>query len=349
MKLLVTTYMESPYFEEFRGMFDTIVYKGMMKIGRVLTEEEMCEAIKGCDAVVAEFDPITAKVLEAADNLKVIASPRGGAHANVDVKKATELGIPILFVPGRNQDTVADFTIGLMIAVSRHLAQGNHLIKNGVITDEKPYNENGFCVTDVNWVGSTPEKFAYLQFKGPTLSGKKLGLVGYGAIGRETAKRALAFDMEVVAFDPFVKQETVTQNVKLVDLAELMSTSDFVSVHLPVNDGTRGIVSVQMLSLMKPTAYMINTARAAVMDYDKLITMLKNKEIAGAGLDVYPIEPLPADHPLLSLDNVVLTPHIAGCSYDPYDRSYQVLAEDLKLFFAGKKPVHLYNPDVWKD
>lgn len=104
-----------------------------------------------------------------------------------------------------------------------------------------------------------------------------------------------------------------------------------------------------MLSLMKPTAYMINTARAAVMDYDKLITMLKNKEIAGAGLDVYPIEPLPADHPLLSLDNVVLTPHIAGCSYDPYDRSYQVLAEDLKLFFAGKKPVHLYNPDVWKD
>ena len=347
MKLLVTTYMDSPYFDEFRKMFDTIVYEGMMKIGRVLNEEEMCAAIADCDVVVAEFDPITRKVLDAAKNLKVIASPRGGAKANVDMAAANEKKIPILFVPGRNQDTVADFTMGLLLAVCRGIAKGHHMIKNRVITDEKQYNENGFKTGDVNWVGSTPEKFAYLQYKGPTLSGKRLGIIGYGAIGREVVKRALAFDMEVVAYDPFVKQENVTQNVKLIDLPELMKTSDFISVHIPVTDGTRGLINADMLSLMKPTAYMINTARAAVMDYDKLTDMLQKNEIAGAGFDVFPIEPLPDDHPLLSLNNVVMTPHIGGCSFDPYDRSYKTLAEDLKLIFAGKRPVHFYNPEIW--
>jgi len=213
-----------------------------------------------------------------------------------------------------------------------------------VITDDKPYFENGFCKTDVNWVGSTPEKFAYLQYKGPTLNGKRLGLVGFGAIGRETAKRALALTLEVVAYDPFVKQDQVTMPVTLVDLPELMQTSDFISVHLPVTPGTRGLISKDMLALMKPTSYLINTARAAVLDYDKLIDMLQKNEIMGAGLDVYPMEPLTDESPLLDLDNVVLTPHIAGCSLDPYERSYAQLTADLKRFFAGVRPERVYNP-----
>ncbi len=347
MKLLVTTYVTPAYQATLERMFDTVRYEGMMKIGRVLTEDEFIEAISGMDAVVVEFDPLTRRVLEATDNLKVIASVRGGAHANVDVAAATERGLPILFCPGRNGDTVADFTLGLMIAVSRGLALGHHLIKNRVITDEKTHDQNGFSQVDVNWVGQTPEKFAYLQFKGPTLAGKRLGLIGFGAIGREVAKRALAFDMDVIAYDPFVSQDNVTQAVTMSSLDGVLSTSDFVSVHIPVNAGTRGLITAEKLRLMRPDAYLINTARAAVLDYDALVEMLREKKLAGAALDVYPIEPLPDNHPLLDLDNVVLTPHIGGCSLDPYERSYRMLTEDLRRFFAGERPERVYNPDVY--
>lgn len=348
MKLVVTTFMQDEYISEFKKIYDEVKFVGMTEMGRILTEDELIDVLVDADAIVVEFDPLTKRVLESAKKLKVIASVRGGAHANVDVAAATSLGIPILYVPGRNQDTVADFTIGMMVAISRGLAQGNHLIKSNVITDEKDYVQNGFCATDVNWVGSTPEKFAYLQYKGPTFSGKTLGLVGYGAIGREVAKRAVAFDMKVLAFDAFVKQENAGPGVTMVSLDEVMSQSDFVSLHLPVNDATRGIVSADKLAMMKKNAYLINNARAAIMDYDKLIDMLQKKEIAGAALDVYPVEPLPPTHPLLSLDNVCLTPHIAGCSYDPYDRSYTYLISDLKKFYAGEEPERVYNPDAMK-
>lgn len=348
MKLVVTTYMGEPYIEKFRGLFDEIEFVGMTKIGRVLNEDELISSLEDADAVVVEFDPLTRRVLESCKKLKVIASVRGGAHANVDVQATIDLGIPMLFVPGRNKDTVADFTMGMLIAVARGLAKGHHLIKNRVITDAKNHVENGFCPVDINWVGSTPEKFAYLQYKGPTLSGKTLGIIGYGHIGKMMAQRALAFDMKVIAFDPFVAQQDVLQDVMMVDLDTLMSTADFITIHMPVNEGTRNLISAEKLSLMKPTAYMINAARAALMDYDKLIDMLQKREIAGAALDVYPVEPLPDDHPLLDLDNVVLTPHIAGCSLDPYERSYNYLLEDLANFFHGSPINHLYNPDSLK-
>ena len=119
MKLLVTSYMQEEYVEEFKKMFDEIKFVGMMQIDRILTEDELIQEIADADAIVVEFDPLTRKVLKSAKKLKVIASVRGGAHANVDVAAATELGIPILYVPGRNQDTVADFTIGMMVAISR--------------------------------------------------------------------------------------------------------------------------------------------------------------------------------------------------------------------------------------
>lgn len=346
MKLLITTYLDQEFLPILEEMFNTIEYAGMMQTGRVLTEKELVQAASDVDCILIEFDPLSRYVLKRCKNLKLIASVRGGARANIDVQAATEMGIPIIHVPGRNKDTVADFTMGLIIAVSRGIAKGHYLIKNHVITDNKRFDENGFCETDINWVGSTKEKFAYLQFKGPTLNGKRLGLIGYGAIGRETAKRALAFDMEVVAHDPYVKPANVKQDVNMVDLSELMKTSDFISIHVPITKGTIGMVNSDLLSLMKPDAYIINTARAVVMDYDKLIDMLQKRQIAGAALDVYPVEPLPEDHPLLELDNVVLTPHIGGCSFDPYERSYRMLTEDIRRFIDGEQPKHLYNADA---
>ena len=153
--------------------------------------------------------------------------------------------------------------------------------------------------------------------------------------------------MEIIAYDPFVKPETVPPYVKMADLETVLSKSDFVSVHIPVTKDTRGILSAEKLQLMKKDAYFINTARAAVLDYDKLISMLQKNEIAGAALDVYPYEPLRPDHPLLTLGNVVLTPHIGGCSLDPDERAYRMLVEDVQRLFRKEKPIRLYNPAVF--
>jgi len=345
MDLLVTTYIPEEFKSSLEELFDSVEQIGMVNKGRVLTEEELSAAIKDKDVLLVEFDPVTERVLEKANDLKLIASVRGGAKANIDVEAANRIGIPIVNCPGRNCDTVADFTIGLMISLSRGIAKAHKQIKDELITDEKNYYENGFCKGDVNWVGDTSEKFAYLQYKGPTLANKKLGLLGYGAIAREVAKRAIASNMNVVAYDPYVDQNSIEQDVKLVSMEEVLSTSDFISIHLRVTPETRNMLGRKELEMLKSDAYFINTARAAVVDYDVLIELLKENKIKGAAFDVYPMEPLSPGHPLIDLDNVVLTPHIGGASLDPYQRSYKMLIEDIKRFMNKKDFKRLYNPE----
>jgi D-3-phosphoglycerate dehydrogenase len=345
MDLLVTTYIPDEYKESLENLFDSVEQVGMVDKGRVLTEEELISAIKGKDVLLVEFDPVTEKVLEEAEDLKLIASVRGGAKANIDVEAANKRSIPIVNCPGRNCDTVADFTMGLMLSLSRGIAKAHKQIKDELITDEKHYYENGFCKGDVNWVGDTSEKFAYLQYKGPTLANKRLGLLGYGAIAREVAKRALAANMNVVAYDPYVDQNTIEQDVELVSMEEVMSSSDFISIHLRVTPETRNMLGRKELEMMKENTYFINTARAAVVDYDVLIELLQENKIKGAAFDVYPEEPLPPGHPLINLDNVVLTPHIGGASLDPYQRSYKMLLEDIERFLDNKEFKRLYNPE----
>ena len=345
MNLLVTTYIPDEFEDVLDDLFTSVEQKGMVEKGRTLTEEELIAALKGKDVLLVEFDPVTERVLEEAEDLKLIASVRGGAHANIDVEAASKRGIPIINCPGRNCDTVADFTMGLMISLARGIAKSHKQIKDEIITDEKDYDENGFCKGDVNWVGDTPEKFAYLQYKGPTLSGKTLSLIGYGAIAREVAKRALASDMEVIAYDPYVNEEKIEHNVSLVSLEKALSTGDFISIHLPVTSETKGMLDEKKLKLMKSDAFFINTARAAVLDYEFLIELLEDKKINGAAFDVYPVEPLPPGHPLIKLNNVVLTPHIGGASLDPYQRSYRMLIEDIKNFLNGESFERLFNPE----
>lgn len=349
MRLLVTTFIVEEALKELKEIFAEVEEVGMRSTGRVLSEEEISKALKGFDALLVEFDPVTQKVLEENPDLKLIASVRGGPHANIDIKAATERGIPVLYCPGRNGDTVADFAMGLLISLSRGIVKGHVSITEGLITDELSHDKNGFCVNDVNWVGQTPEKFAYLHYKGPTLSGKTLGLLGFGAIAREMATRATAFGMKVLAYDPYVQESDAARfNARLRDLEEVIQSADFLSIHLPVTPETRGLVGRKELQLLKPTAYLINTARAAVMDYDVLIELLSAGKIAGAALDVYPVEPLPPGHPLLSLENVILTPHIAGASLDPYQRSYKMLIEDIQRFTKGEKCQRVYNKEVYK-
>ena len=279
---------------------------------------------KGFDAVCAFVSSdVGAETMTALHEAGVrLVLMRCAGFNNVDLDKAAMYGIRVMRVPGYSPEAVAEHAMALALTANRRIHKAYVKVR-----------ENDFSLSGL--MG-----FNFYQ--------KTAGIVGTGKIGAAMARICRGFGMKVIAFDPFVKQEDVKQDVTMVDLDTLMSTSDFVSIHLPVNDGTRGIISAEKLALMKKSAYLINNARAAVLDYDKLIDMLQKKEIQGAALDVYPIEPLPHDHPLLDLDNVVLTPHIAGCSLDPYDRSYTMLLEDLDRFFKNEEPKRIYNPDSLK-
>jgi D-3-phosphoglycerate dehydrogenase len=181
----------------------------------------------------------------------------------------------------------------------------------------------------------------------PELYHKKFGQIGYGTIGREVAKRAIAFDMELLIFDPYLDPEKIKgMNARLVDLPTLMSESDFISINCNVNPSTINMVNREMLNLMKRTASIVNTARAPIMDYDALYDILKEKKIAGAALDVYPTEPLPKGHKLLSLENVVLTPHLAGQAKEIETHQTEIILDSLNALLHGEVPRTICNRQV---
>lgn len=178
--------------------------------------------------------------------------------------------------------------------------------------------------------------------------GKTFGQIGYGMIGHEVAKRAAALGMDVIVYDPYVNQEKLDEigAKKVEKLEDLMKEGDFISVNCNVVPETVGLVSREMIGLMKPTAYFVNTARARVLDYDALYDALKEHRIAGAGLDVYPVEPVPAGYKMLSLTNVVLTPHLAGSARDIVRHQTEITLADVQKILAGEKPRFICNPSV---
>jgi phosphoglycerate dehydrogenase-like enzyme len=245
---------------------------------------------------------------------------------NVDVATATQRGIPVLYTPGRNTVAVADFTIALLLAIVREIPQADaHLRAN-------TWHING--------------DLPYFYFRGPELEGKTLGLVGCGAIGRLVAQRARGFGMDVVIFDPYLSPDRIGDVGRLVVLDTLLLRADVVSIHCPLNAETSGLINQAAIAKMKPTAYLINTARAAVVDEDGLYCALSEQRLAGAALDVFWQEPLAPDSRWRNLRNVVLTPHIAGASRDVVCRHSQMIVADLKRLAGGECPAHIANPDI---
>jgi len=286
--------------------------------------EDLAREVKDVEILVVHGAPVTKEVIEAAERLKVIGCTRGGP-VNVDVKAATERGIPVIYTPGRNAEAVADFTIGLMIAEARNIARAHASLKSG------------------RW------ELAYNRYEnlGPELHGKTLGIIGFGRIGRKVAVRARAFGMKILVYDPYVSKEKVEEvGGEKVTLEELLRNSDFVSLHCRLTEETRGIIGARELSMMKRTAYLINTARGGLIDKKALIEALKRRKIAGAALDVYETEPIEPDDELLSLENVTLTSHIAGYSREVVHRSASMVASDIRRYLNGEKPKHIFNPIV---
>ena len=256
-----------------------------------ISAPELRSIIDGYHAlIVRSRTKVSAEILEAAGSLKVVGRAGVGVD-NIDVESATRRGIVVLNAPGGNVISAAEHAIALMLAVVRHIARADASLRRG------------------EWERG--------RFRGIELHGKTLGLAGAGRIGSEVARRARAFGMRVVAYDPYLSRERAQQvGMELVTLPDLLETADLVSVHVPLTEETRGLIGVKELAMMKPGAYLINAARGGVVDEAALFTALKEKRLAGAALDVFEKEPVAADHPLLQLDNVVAVPHLGAATHE---------------------------------
>jgi D-3-phosphoglycerate dehydrogenase / 2-oxoglutarate reductase len=338
--LLVTARFDEAELARLEAVAGPVRRAGYGVTGEKLSPAELAPLLASLDVLVIEYEHVTEAVLGAAPNLRLVGCCRNEPAASVDVAAASALGIPVLYTPGRNAVSVAEYTLGLMLAVSRRIAEAHHLLRH---TRELTGGEDAH--RDVVSALSLEPDAPFARLAGPELFGRTLGLVGLGAIGRELARRCLALGMDVVAFDPYAEPEP---GVRTAGLLETAAEADFLVLAAKVTPETAGIVSADVLAAMKPTAYLVNTGRAALADYDALVESLRGRRIAGAALDVYPQEPLPPDSPLLELDNVVLSPHLAGASLDVPGHHSRLLTDDLLRALRGERPLHLADPSVWE-
>ena len=261
------------------------------------TEDYIVDAVKDADIIITQFCPIGKKVLDACTHLKAVGVLRGGME-NINLDLCKERGIQVFNTPGRNANAVADFTVGMLLCEARNIARAHRLLKEG------------------HWVKEYSNRDSV-----PDLCGKTIGIIGYGAIGRKVAQRLRAFDMNVIVYDPYVK------DIETVSLEELFAKADFVTVHSRLTKDNQKMITYELLSSMKPTAYFINTARSGLVDEDALDRVLREGKIAGAAIDVFEMEPPTKDYKFLKYDNVTVTPHMAGTTKDAFTHSPVLLCE----------------------
>lgn len=310
-----------------------------------MSEEELMKKTRDADILIVSYDDITRKVIDNAAKLKLIACTRA-TPVNVDMEAAKDRGIPVIYTPGRNSDTTAEFTIGLMLAVARNIPMAYKALKDGKYTNSHNEERETKAGLTVDMIWDMEATAPYMVFKGTQLKGKTLGIVGYGSIGKRVGKIARAFGMALLIYDPFQCQIDIEEIgiTKAENLEVLMRSADFVTCHMKITSETKGIISKEMIALMKPTAYFINSSRGAVIDEAALIEALREKRIAGAALDVYEKEPLSINHPYVAeLDNVVITPHIGGATNEVLVNHTIQLVSDVKRFLNGEPLLYEYR------
>lgn len=252
--------------------------------GKPLDSKQLQELLPGFDGMIAGLDEIDALALASADQLKVVAR-YGVGYNNVDLAKARDMGIIVTNTPGANAVAVAELTVALILNMLRPIIPAVQLTKNG------------------QWP----------RYKGFSLEGKVVGLLGLGAIGKETARRLSGFGCQILAYDLYPDEKfAAEQGIDLVLMDEILATADILSLHLPGTSETKGIVNGEFLNKMKDGAWLVNTARGDLIDEDALVKALKEGKLRGAAVDVYPKEPPGSDNPLLQLEQVLATPHMGA-------------------------------------
>ena len=284
-----------------------------VKMGSGAAEEDLIRDVADCDAILLRTAPVTRAVLEAGKNLKIVAR-HGAGYNNVDLDTANELGIWVTNAPDSTTNSVAEFTLGAIIAAAKRTFLLNDSLKRRDF-----YFKN--------------------THKGADLAGKTLGVVGLGRIGKQVAKKAhYGLDMKIIAYDPFVSQEQAPEYVQMEDWNTVFEQADFVTLHMPLTKENRGSVGAAEFGRMKRTAFFINCARGEVVDQEALTAVMREGRIAGAFLDVLDTEPFDLDCPLLSMDNVVVTPHMASNTEECMMLMATQAASQICKVLAGERP-----------
>lgn len=303
-----------------------VTHESWLDTGRLQDPEELGTRLdrERVAVLVVESDFVFEETFEAAGALRLVGVCRTSV-SHVDLDAATRHGVAVVNTPGRNAQAVAEHALGLMLSLARGIPSADAYVRAGLW--ENP-------------VGP------YFSMRGGELSGRKLGIVGLGRIGRTLAGIGLALGMDVAAHDPHV--DPAQADVRLMGLDDLLAWADFVSIHLPDGGETAGLLDRPRLSLMRPSSYLVNTSNAEVVDREALVEALESGRLAGAGLDVFESHPAAPGDPLLDLDNVVLTPHLGGATQETVERHSMMIAEDVLRFLDGVKPVNLVNEGVWE-
>ena len=285
-------------------------------------ESRLREMLYAADAVIVRLFRITADDLARANRLKVVAKHGAGVD-NIDCQAASAQRIPVVYTPDATTNAVAEHTLALMLALARQVCPAQAALREG------RFGERG-------------------RFKGAELAGKTLAVIGLGRIGARVAHvAALGLDMQVHAYDPCVSKESYAGPASLEDSLEaVLRKADFLSLHVPLTPDTRQLINAHTLALLKPDCRLVNTSRGAVIDEAALVAALEKGQLAGAALDVFAEEPLPADHPLCRAPNILLTPHISSSTQECLERMSLQAAQGVLDVLQGRRPTYPVNPEV---
>lgn len=314
---------------------DLLASKAQLVFPQPQNHDGILAAIGDCNALVVRNTKITRQIMQAAPKLIVIGR-HGVGYDTVDIAAATDLKIPVVYTPAANTESVAEVTIGFILALGRkifraHTAMQSEKLLSNTATLSVMAQRHGLTNSDV-W-------------------GKTLGVIGVGRIGSSVAKKAIAaFNMRVLGYDPYVDAATLASYgvQKMERLEEMLPLCDFVTLHCPGGTETRHMINARTLALMKPSAYLINTARGTVVDEAALIDALQNQRIAGAAMDVYDPEPPQPGNPLLHMDNVIVTPHFCAMTAESLYNMGTMVAQGVLDVLDGKRPQYIVNPEIWE-
>ena len=330
MKAFITASITDECLNELKKSMD-VIYEPWRDTGVIYFDvKELVEKLDGIDIFITETDDLKKSELFEQTKLKLLISCRGDPF-NVNLKAATENQIPVLNTPLRNVEAVAELTIAHMLMLARKL----HNVERILHSDD-------FELLDFD------DYINYLnEFQGFELYGKTVGIIGLGQIGRRVADRLKAFGSKFLIYDPYIPDELVNEYGKKVDIDVMMKEADIITLHTVATDENDNLIDEDRIAMMKKTAIIINTSKGSLIDYDALYDALKEKRIAGAALDVFPMEPVDEDNEFLELDNAIVSPHIGGDSYEVVDRQSAILLEDVKAWLDNKKPKYVMNPEVY--
>ena len=292
---------------------------------RTLTKQEVIDGVQNADGLICLLnDNIDQEIITSGSNLRVVANFAVG-YNNIDVEAATLRGLPVTNTPGVLTDSTADMAWALLMDAARRVSEGDRMVRTG------------------QWAGWGP-----LQLLGADIAGSTLGIIGFGRIGQAVAKRARGFEMRICYWNRtrLSKEQEAAFGVEYLPMNELLSESDFVSVHVALNESTRHLIGAKEFEVMKPSACLINTARGPVVDEGALVTALKQGDIASAGLDVYEQEPL-LEPGLYDLENVVLAPHLGSATIGTRTKMGNMAVENCLMACSGQRPTNLVNPEIY--